>query len=500
MKQLTYKSLGITLLLLSFFVNGLQAQKQTKNFKESFEVDANAVLDINTTYTDIEFETWDKNQIQVEVTIEVEGMSEDEAASYFEKNKFEIWGNSSTVSIRSGKKNPWFVRDFHHQGNYKFDIVIPELPDLDESVFDVYEFPDIKLDFDWGALSDFSFDYKEFEKHGDKYLEEWKKEHGATLKEIQRAVRKELKENKAKVKKERNRKAIRYEKLRAERKKALLERKKERRKAYVERREELVKRRERQLKKRQKYLKGALDTLYFNVDSLSTNVHELLLNVDTLLLNTPSTIYYPSKKRKHKIKKTVRVKMPKSTTLKMNVRHGEVKLAENTKNMKANLAYASLFAYAIDGDHTEIEASYSPISVEKWNYGQLKAAYSEEVKLKEVQNLILDATSSHVTIDRLLQSALIQNDFGPLQINYVSKNFKDVDINIENGELHCNLPTAPFTIYVNGTASKLSSPASLVLSKTKGSDQTLHKGYYKTRNTDKSIVINSKYSDVVLKE
>ncbi len=69
----------------------------------------------------------------------------------------------------------------------------------------------------------------------------------------------------------------------------------------------------------------------------------------------------------------------------MNVRHGEVKLAENTNNIDATLSHASLLAATIDGDKTMVMASYSPVSVEKWNYGQLHTDYSENVDLKEVK-------------------------------------------------------------------------------------------------------------------
>ena len=92
----------------------------------------------------------------------------------------------------------------------------------------------------------------------------------------------------------------------------------------------------------------------------------------------------------------------------MNVRHGEVILAENTKNLSATLSYSSLLATTIDGDKTYIDASYSPVSVQKWNYGQLKADYSEKINIKEVENLTLNATFSDVTIDNLLHKAFIK--------------------------------------------------------------------------------------------
>ena len=190
--------------------------------------------------------------------------------------------------------------------------------------------------------------------------------------------------------------------------------------------------------------------------------------------------------------------MPKANKMKMNVRHGEVKLAANTKNMDANLSYSTLRAFIIDGEETTVVASYSPVSVQKWNLGRLQAEYSEAVNLEEVVNLRLTATSSDVTIDRLLDKAFIKNNYGPLTIHTISDSFTDLDVSLQNAELNCNLPKTPFKIYVNGTSSKLTSPLELQLERTVNGSTTVNKGFYRNKNSGKSIVINSKYSEVTL--
>ena len=218
--------------------------------------------------------------------------------------------------------------------------------------------------------------------------------------------------------------------------------------------------------------------------------------------NEANIFYYSTQgeNRKYKIKKTIKIKMPKGTKIKMNVRHGEVKLAGNTKNINARLSYSTLLADSIDGDQTIITTSYSPISVQKWNYGLLQADYSENIDLNEVLNLRLSTTSSDVTINKLLESVVINSKMGPLKIHSVSKNFKDIDISLQNAELTCGLPEAAFNIEVDGTMSKLTTPASLRLDRTKLNNTTIHRGYNLNVKSDKSIVINSKYSEVILKE
>ena len=44
---------------------GLGAQTKSKTYKETFNVGDDAVLEINTSHADVEFETWDKNQVEI---------------------------------------------------------------------------------------------------------------------------------------------------------------------------------------------------------------------------------------------------------------------------------------------------------------------------------------------------------------------------------------------------------------------------------------------------
>jgi len=54
-----------------------------------------------------------------------------------------------------------------------------------------------------------------------------------------------------------------------------------------------------------------------------------------------------------KIKKTIKIKMPKGAKLKVNVRHGELKFA-NVSNLKADLSHSKLVANSIGGSSTSV--------------------------------------------------------------------------------------------------------------------------------------------------
>ena len=88
-------------LMLAFPLIGW-GQAQTKTYEETFTVGDDAVLDINTSYADITFETWNKDQVEVTATITIEDASDEEAEAYFENNGIKILGNSERIEISTG--------------------------------------------------------------------------------------------------------------------------------------------------------------------------------------------------------------------------------------------------------------------------------------------------------------------------------------------------------------------------------------------------------------
>jgi len=248
------------------------------------------------------------------------------------------------------------------------------------------------------------------------------------------------------------------------------------------------------LKKWQLDFEENLDEVYQEKINRIENLHE-----QTKSIMMKKGLEIQEKLKGNEVKRVIKIKMPKSLKIKMNVRHGNVKLAKNTKNLDATLSYSGLDAFNIDGEKTIIVASYSPVTVQKWNYGKLQADYSEKVNLLEVRNLILDTTSSDVTIGYLIDSAFIENKFGPLYINSISNNFSDLEVSLQNVEFKCNMPSTPYSIVVNGSDSMLKAPPCINLSKTKSIGNTkVYKGYYINNDSERSIIINSKYSEVAL--
>ena len=118
--------------------------------------------------------------------------------------------------------------------------------------------------------------------------------------------------------------------------------------------------------------------------------------------------------------------------------------------------------------------------------------------MAEVVQLQLQATSSKVNIDKLLKSALIKNNFGALHIAELGSNFEELDISIKNGELDLQLPKVATDVYIKGNSSSLNVPTSLKLAHAKNGNTTVDKGFHLKSGSDKSIMITSDYSEMVI--
>ena len=481
-------------------------QKKTKTFHENYNVTNEVVLELNTSYADIEFETWNKNQVDITAVVELEDVSEEEANNYFKREPVKIVGNSKNISISTALGHREFVTyntedidiDFLHPFNGVGGahniaplVELPELPELPE-VMELPPLPPMNLQ---------PFDYEAYKKDGEAYLKEWKKEFdkgfGKDYETKMEEWSKKMDLKRAESDKRRLEMEKKREQVHQERLEKLQEIQSQRMEIHGKVQEQMAKSMTsgKQLREIQKDMK----TMTIEIDSADGKSREFIFMEERH--PTAPNVFYSIKKggdKNLKVKKTIKIKLPKSTKIKMNVRHGEVILAENTKDLSATLSYSTLLASTIDGDKTYIDASYSPVSVQKWNYGQLKADYSEKVNIKEVENLTLNATFSDVTIENLLQKAFIKNNFGPLAINSISKDFTDLDINLQNVEFRCVLPKTAFNIAVYGTNSELVHPKELHMVKTKNGYNTLNKGYYINKTSGKSIIINSKFTEVVL--
>ncbi|MBN4070561.1 hypothetical protein JYT76_02655, partial [Olleya sp. AH-315-F22] len=195
--------------------------------------------------------------------------------------------------------------------------------------------------------------------------------------------------------------------------------------------------------------------------------------------------------KNNKVIKTIKIKMPKDTKLKLNVRHGELKIVSVIHNLKADLSHSTLFAESINGSNTSINASYTPVLVTNWNAGELKLNYVDKALLKNVKALILYSNSSNVNIDYLSGNSIIEGSFGDLTIHNILDSFNNLNVVLENSDALIKLPKTNFNLQYKGSHTRFQHPDK----KTNENTSTFSTG---NLNSNKTIVINAKYSNVVM--
>ncbi|WP_340063720.1 DUF4097 family beta strand repeat-containing protein [Ascidiimonas aurantiaca] len=477
MKNLTinkFKAAIVLLLAVSF----TYAQKQSKTYKETFNVNKDVTIDLNTSYTNIEFETWDKDVVEVTGYIEIEDATKEKAEAYFDGWGFKAIGNSSEVSVSSNISPNIFYygrRNEHIISDDDFNFVVPEMVDFPEIAPFVVEMPDMPplppmppLAFE--SIESINFDYEAYKKDGDKYLEKWKKKF---KKEFDGNFKKQMEEWKAELEERKERMAEQREEMKVQ----VLRMKEEVKKTQAEREKKVQELREQTQSIRKELIeKAARDKkdnffIYRNAEGRNSNLN---------------------------VKKTIKIKMPKGARLKINVRHGEVKLAENMKNIKATLSHTRLLAGTIDGYNTFIKASYSPLKVQNWNYGNLNVNYSKEVELENVKNMKLTSNSSDIRIGLIAKQGDIESAFSKLTIDKISDSFEYLDIHLDNTDLVFSLPKTPFSIDCKSINSKMRYPENLNLKVLEEGGQKYVTGFFKDKNSGNTITIYADLSNVTM--
>jgi hypothetical protein len=529
-----------TYLLLAFLsVLTVGAQQKLEKTSKSVKTSKDVTIDLNTSYTDIEIESWDKNSIEVTAYIESSDLDKKELKELLDEWDVEVNGSGDKVSIISkggsihGDWNVNFITEATMDALKDLSIdladlpeipempempVMPEMPEMPELNIDMPEMPELpELPELPEGVHNVNFDTKAYEKDGEAYLEKWSQEYedkyGKEYKEKMKTWAKEFskidfdsysaemeewgKKFGEKFTKDYERDMEKWgeevskkfdgkwakemeewgEKFgeefgeeyaeRMEKHAAEIEKRMEERAVRLEERH---KQREERLEKRSEELEKRLEERVERREELRERMIDL---------------------RDGKVKRTIKIKMPKDAKLKVNVRHGELKFASVIYNLNADLTHSSLLATSIDGRNTSINASYSTIFVKNWNEGELDINYVDDAILQVVNALILTSNSSNINIDAIVGNATIDGSFGDLTIHNIKDSFNELNIILENSEAYVSLPKTNYKLKYEGTRSRLKHPEK----KSNDNTSSFSSG---NLNSDKSILINAKYCNVIM--
>jgi hypothetical protein len=430
----------------------LFAQKQSKNYSESFNVKKDATVEINASHADVEVTTWTKNQVDVQATIEIEGLSKEEAEKYLKNFKFEALGNSNKVRIEVGGNNPFTFNgnDFviFNAENFKIpEINIPEIdiPEIDFQMPEIH-IPDLNFtmpDVTWEKfmidLDDAEFDFDKYSKDGKNYFFRWKD----SVRDIKIKSKKEW---------EKFKNSEDYKTWKAEMKKNQEKLKNEWKAEWSEAKKEingmnLQKIVEESLKQAQKAMES-IDMEGIIKESLREakkameeidqeeirreiakvrNQFHRSFNSDTDELTING--------KKVKIKKKITIKVPKGVKLDLNTRHCQLKLPKMTASGK--VAYGTFNADALEGGELNIRSA--PVQINLVKNATLHLKNVTDATLASVANSSVTADSGDLEILELYTGTNIETSFGDVVIKKVGANLGNFKLVLNQSEANINL-------------------------------------------------------------
>ncbi|MBT8265866.1 MAG: hypothetical protein KJP20_04920 [Bacteroidia bacterium] len=519
----------ITALFSVLTINGQQKLEKTT---KSLNVNKDVTIDLNTSYTNIQIDTWDKNKVEVVAFIESDVLSKKELEEALKNWDVKIEGGGANMSIKTGG-NYNFNWNFDFADEEAIDALkaikfemadLPEMPEMPEmppmpampDMPDMPEMPELpELPELPEGVHSVNFDSKAYEKEGEAYLERWSKEYelkyGKEYKDKMKAWAKEFskidfdsysakmeawgkkfgekfgKDYERDMEKWGEEFSKRFDDKWAKEMEAwgdkfgeqfgeAFEKRMEERAADLEKR---MKEREARIEERTEDRNERLEE---RSKELEARMKEREAKRDEIRMQLENT-------RKGKVKRTLIIKMPKDAKLKLDVRHGELKFSSVIRDLKANLSYTKLAAHSIDGSNTSIIASYSPISINSWNDGALEIRYVEDARIQDVRSMSLTSNSSNVSIERLNGNAIINGSFGDLTIRNISERFNNLNIILENSDALINLPKSNFNLVFKGNRSRFNNEST--------TSKNI-KNYPSGSTTNyPTILVNAKFSNII---
>lgn len=441
-----------------------------KNYLESFNVLDNVEVSVNSSYTDIVFETWNKNKVEVEAYIEGEKLSEKEKQQLMKNWDLNIIGNSRKISITSDAGSQASAMSVMPD----MDFIGPLMENLVMPMIQNVKVPPLPNDL-FENIGNIQFDYEAYKKDEEGYMKKFESQMDKKFGKDFESKMEQWGES--------------FEKSWDDKKADSIG------EAYGKRMEAWGEAYGKRMEAWGEAYGKKMEAWAEQFDNDGGNYSKTV----TKSPNGTSIVIQGSRSNvsKGKAKKKIIIRLPKSANTDINVRYGDLKMAD-ANNIKANLNYTTFTANTVDGKQTHINAAYAPVVVNSWKQGMLSVKYVDKCNIDNIQNINLQANSSDVRIGNITHQAFLSGSFGDLRIDKVSDGFETLDISLENTDASVKVPTGAFSFYFNGKKSTLKYPKSLHLNESKSADRVLVKGFNQSNSSNKTITINSTYSNVSL--
>lgn len=469
-----------------------------EKFVESFNASDDIVVRVNTSYTNIIFETWNKDKVEVEAFVEGKDLTKEQKQQFFKEWDFNVMGNSKNIVITSNAQGNWnrnngiSAMDAFNGMDFLGPLienaltpVLSSTPELTETVL--------------RGVSNINFDYDEFKKDEEAYMKKFEKQmeknFGKDFERDMEAWGKQLEQD--------------YEKRFGPEFEARME-------AWGEQFGKEMEAWGEQFGKEmenwgKQFENGDMSNLSQKMEEMGRIMERSMRSGNGSSYSKTVTIdengnkktvitSSNNKKTMPEAKKTIIIRMPKNTKTEINVKHGDIKMAD-AYNVKATLNHTPFTAQSIDGGQTLINASYAPVMVKDWNNGNLYVKFVDKCVLDNVQNITLKANSTDVRIGSIKKSAFIKGSFGAIVIGDVDSNFEALEIQLENTDAAISVPKSSFSFMFDGKRSTLKYPKTMSLdAQSQGNFKYKVTGFNQSNNKNRNFTIIADYSNVLLKK
>lgn len=503
-----------------------------KKFEESFLVKENVVIELDAAYTNVIFENWKKEKVEVVGIIEGENISDRERKKIEKEWSINANGNSSLIKIVSNSK------DQNHHVSMNIDIdadlsfIEPMIENIVEPIIENLSNSPLSDDFTTD-MSDLNFDYEAYKKNPKEYMKVWEKQVEKTYNKSKgKHVHKKVIVKNGNAQKNKNALfgfpdspfPVGLSNLNFDDdayksdKRAYLDKLNKKYKSSVTTKQvdkwlDEVKEWEDKFEdKWEQWGENFGASMEEWGENFGSKMEEWGKKVEIWADKFADDFEKNENKIQHKFIKiennkfnlskksprTLIVKVPEKAQLTLKIKYGNLNLIDLKNESDITLKYASFRADKISNEQSIIKADYSTVTVDDWKLGSLELKYSKNNYIKNVDVLNLTSSASDVVLDKLYGDAIISGSFGDLEIYEIANGFQNLDIVLENTDAKLKLPTSDYSLYYNGNKSKINYPSSEKFTEVKNGSSLIIRGKKGTKKSDKSIHITAKYSDVLL--
>ena len=520
----------IRILALCLLTTFGYAQKKLSKTSQSIKVNKDVIIDLNTSHVEIEIDTWNRDIVEVEAYIESTVLSDKELKQALDIWNLKVEGSNDKVIISStggrsaglfpGEEYSGVLKELEYQLMDLPDIPefpeMPMLPELAEMPM-LPEIPEMplmpKLPKLPKGVTSIDFDYEKYQTEGEKYLTEWSKKYekkgGKEFQESMEDWAREFAESgyQEKMEKWGEEYGKRFEGKWAKDMEKWGEKFGERYgkdmekwgeefgerfgKEWGEKMEAWGERFGKEMEERAKVMEERSELMGKRTEEIAKRQEEMAKRHNRLAEERETNLVNRLESGSNsKVKKVIKIKIPKKAKLKTNIRHGELKLSSVIYNMRGDLSHSFFVAEHIDGSDTSINVSYSPVVINIWDLGTLNLNFVDKAQIRTAKNLVLNSKSSNINIERLTDTGIIDGSFGDLTISNLTETFKNLNLVLENSDALVNLPKGiDYTMYFKGNRSKYNH---------KPTTQKTIRNIPEGQTSNRTIMVNAKFSNVII--